>query len=147
MYKLLFTIFCLVSINAYELPKFNLEPDGKPEIVLFNAKSILVNEKLSYTLTWKTINATNVDITFIGKVKLAGSLTITDDEFNKGPITLTASSKKNKYIDKKTINKFKNGKETPTPPNIDYSNDEGFDPMPIEDQFICPGEEDTTKYI
>ncbi len=43
--------------------------DDRPEIVVFKSDSVLVGEKLSYTITWKTINATDVNITFFAKVE------------------------------------------------------------------------------
>ena len=89
------------NLNAYEVPKIDVDKKQKPEIVLFK-------EKLSYKITWKTINATNVQITFIGKVDLSGDITVTEDEYNRGAITLTASSKNSTFSDSKTINKHKN---------------------------------------
>ncbi|MCD6173370.1 MAG: hypothetical protein J7J96_06220 [Sulfurimonas sp.] len=96
------------NLNAYEVPKIDVDKKQKPEIVLFVSESILVKEKLSYKITWKTINATNVQITFIGKVDLSGDITVTEDEYNRGAITLTASSKNSTFSDSKTINKHKN---------------------------------------
>lgn len=54
---------------------------------------------MSYELKWKTINATDVNITFIGRVDLSGTLIITDEEYNYGSITLRASSSKSEYVD------------------------------------------------
>ena len=96
------------SLNAFEVPKINVGKDQKPEIVLFSSQSIIVKDKPSYKVTWKTINATDVQITFIGKVDLSGSVTVTEDEYNRGPITLTASCRDSSFSDSKTINKQKN---------------------------------------
>jgi len=91
-------------LNAYEVPSVDMPVQNKPEIVIFDATSKLVKNKLSYEVRWKTINATDVKITFFGKVDSSGSITITEDEYNRGPITLTASSKKSSYVDSITIN-------------------------------------------
>ena len=96
------------SLNSYETPKITIDKNNKPEITTFSAQSVIVNNKPSYKVSWKTINATDVQITFIGKVDLSGSMTITDDEYNRGPITLTASSRDSSFSDSKTINKHKN---------------------------------------
>ncbi|WP_321778155.1 hypothetical protein [Sulfurimonas sp.] len=95
---------------AYELPELKLPKNNQPEIVVFDTQSLLVNDKRSYKIRWKTINATDVNITFIGKVELEGSFTITEDEYNRGPITLMASSKTSSYVDEKTINKNSSSK-------------------------------------
>ncbi len=95
-----------ISLNAYELPEIKLHKDKRPEIVLFSAKSILVEDKLSYIIEWKTINATDVMITYIGKIDLSGTITITEEEYKRGAITLTASSRTSSFSDSKTINKF-----------------------------------------
>ncbi len=105
--KLLFIFFFFILtiyLNAYELPKIEINKDNRPEIVIFNATSILVKEKLSYKIEWKTINSTDVILTYIGKVKLSGSITITKGEYNRGPITLTASSRDSSFSDTETIN-------------------------------------------
>ena len=103
--KIILYLTLALSLNAYELPAVNIETTTNPKIILFNAKSVLVNEKLSYVLTWKTDNATKVKLTYIGDVALDGNITITQEEYNAGPITLTASSSKNKHTDTVTINK------------------------------------------
>jgi hypothetical protein len=103
--KILSLFIFVLSLNAYELPTVKIENTTNPKIILFNAKSVLVNEKLSYLLTWKTNNATKVKLTYIGEVKLNGEITITQEEYNRGPITLIASSSKTKKIDSVTINK------------------------------------------
>jgi len=113
MHRLLLFFFSSLYLIAYELPKVNVITDNRPEIVVFKATSLLVGEKLSYTLTWKTINATDVNITFFGKVETSGSILITEDEYNHGAITLSASNKKNRYIDVKKLNNYKKGKAMP----------------------------------
>jgi len=113
MLKLFFILFSSLYLNAYELPIVDISTDKKPEIVVFKADSILVEEKLSYTLTWKTIYATDVNITFFGKVNTSGSITITEDEYTRGAITLTASSKKSDHVDKRELNNYKKGKAMP----------------------------------
>ena len=107
MLKVFFIFIFSLSLNAFELPKVEVVIDDRPEIVVFKSDSVLIGEKLSYTITWKTINATDVNITFFGKVKTSGSVTVTEDEYNHGKITLMASSKKSKYVDKKVINNYK----------------------------------------
>lgn len=101
------------SLNAYETPKINIVKNNKPEITTFLAESIIVENKSSYKISWKTINATDVQITFLGKVDLSGSITVTEDEYNRGPITLTASSRDSDFSDSRTINKNKNS-DAPT---------------------------------
>ncbi len=117
MSNILFKLFSIIITSTYlfafELPKVELVDDKRPEIVVFKSDSILVGEKLSYLITWKTINATDVNITFFGKVESSGSVTVTEDEYNQGKITLIASSKKSKHIDKKIINNYKKGKAMP----------------------------------
>lgn len=104
MYRLFILFILVFSLNAYELPKVELPQNGKPEIVFFEATSVLVDEKPAYTLRWKTINATDVNITFLGAIELSGSLTITEGEYNHGAITLHAYSKSSKYSDTIIIN-------------------------------------------
>ena len=113
MIKIYLLLISAMILNAFELPKVELVEGNRPEIVVFKSDSILVGEKLSYTITWKTINATDVNITFFGKVETSGSVTVTEDEYNHGKITLIASSKKSSYIDKKVINNYKKGKAMP----------------------------------
>ena len=102
-----FALFNLNYLNAYEIPKIDVGQKKKPTIALFISQSILVKEKLSYKIKWKTINATDVRITYFGKVDLSGSITVTEDEYNRGPITLSASSRNSSFSDSKTINKHK----------------------------------------
>ncbi len=105
---LFFILFHLNYLSAYELPEVELNKNGKPEIILFSAQSVLVKEKLSYKIKWKTLNATDVQITHLGRVAPSGSVTVTEDEYNRGPITLTASSRNSSLSDSKTINTHKN---------------------------------------
>lgn len=100
--------FGVNNLSAYDLPEVNINTKQKPEIILFSAESVLVKEKLSYKITWKTINATDVQITYIGKMDLSGSITVTEDEYNRGPITLTASSRDSSFSDSQTINTNRN---------------------------------------
>ena len=116
--KIFIITFLLLSCNtltAYELPKVNITKDAKPEIVLFTAKSVFENETKSYVITWKTINATHVQATYLGMIDLSGSVTITEAEYNRGAITLTASSIHNSYSDSKTINENSNMVVSPVP--------------------------------
>ena len=108
-------ILLLISscfLIAYELPKVELSKTNKPEIVLFSAESLLVEGKKSYKIKWKTINADSVMITFLGKVDVSGSVIVTENEYNRGAITLTASSNTTSVVDNQTINKQKDV-ETP----------------------------------
>lgn len=107
VFKLVLILVSTCFLMAYELPKVELSKSNKPEIVLFSAESVLVKEKKSYVVKWKTINADIVMITFLGKVDVSGSVTVTEDEYNRGPITLTASSSKSSVVDNQTINKQK----------------------------------------
>ena len=106
--KIIIILISFLYLKAYELPKIEIVKSDRPEIVLFNARSVVIDNKKNYEIKWKTINATIVQITYIGKVDLSGSIIITEDEYNRGAITLTASSLKSSYSDSKTINKQKN---------------------------------------
>ncbi|MDF1883613.1 hypothetical protein JHD49_06650 [Sulfurimonas sp. SAG-AH-194-C21] len=110
-------IIASFSLYAYELPSLKLENSSNPEIVFFTQESVLVKEKLSYILKWKTLNTTEVKLTYIGSVSLSGELTITEDEYNMGAITLSASNNTSSKIDKVTINQV--NKDLPPPPVFD----------------------------
>ena len=114
MIQKLFLIFLLgiSPLFAYELPTVDLETNN-PKIVLFDATSSVIDNKVMYTLKWKTINTTDVMLTFIGRVETSGTLKITEDEYNRGPITITAMSKSTSVTDSKTLNKFKKSDEAP----------------------------------
>jgi len=113
MLKILLLSLLTLMLQGYELPKIQLVSDGRPEIIFFTAQSILVDEKASYILKWKTINATEVKMTFFGKVKLSGTVTVTEDEYNRGPIELKASSKSSEYVDTFVIHNSKDDTTTP----------------------------------
>ena len=125
--KIVVLFLSFSSLFAYELPQVNLDSSKAPKIVLFNATSVIIENKPSYILKWKTVNATNVKLTYIGNVKTSGEITITDKEYNKGPITLKAFSQDNSQVDSVTINNFKSN----LPPPIKFAKpkkDEGFQP-------------------
>ena len=111
--KILIIFICITSLFAYELPKVEINTNNKPKVVIFNAQSVIVGSKPSYVIRWKTINATDIQLTFIGRVKSEGELTITEDEYNRGPITLTASSRGSNFSDSKTINMKKESSDDP----------------------------------
>ncbi len=111
--KLLIILIYTISTYAYELPKVEINSDNRPEIVLFNATGVVVKGKSSYEIKWKTINATDVLLTYIGKVKLSGTVTVTEDEYNRGPITITASSKGSSHSDTQTINMNQKSEDAP----------------------------------
>lgn len=132
IYKTMVFIFCTMFLNAYELPEVDMPVANNPEIVIFDATSKLVKNKLSYEVRWKTINATDVNITFFGKVDLSGSITVTEDEYNRGPITLTASSKKSSYVDSITINEgVDKSKATPIIHNDTQETQQYYNTMPV----------------
>jgi len=111
---LLFISLFSIDSYAYEIPKVDFSKELKPTIVLFSAESIVVDNVKKYKLVWKTENATHVQITFLGNVKLSDSVIITAKEYERGPITLTATSIENSFSDSKTINQFsKAEKEAP----------------------------------
>ena len=96
----------LSNVIAYDLPEVNLTNNTqKPEVILFSAESIVKDKQALYRLKWKTINATDVIMTYIGKVKTSGTIDITKDEYNRGAITLTATKQGSSVSDSKTINK------------------------------------------
>jgi len=129
--KLFFIAFFSLSLSAYELPTLELPKNNNPEIVIFDAVSVVKDDKQFYKIKWKTINATDVNITFMGNVETEGSITVTEGEYNRGPITLTASSKDSKYVDRVSINKDVNSSKT-TPFIRQDEDDEAFytTPMP-----------------
>jgi len=113
MYKFILIFIVSISLNAYELPKLELPKKGKVKIVFFTAESILVGEQLSYKIKWQTINASDVNITFFGKVALNGSVTITEDEYNRGEIVLNAWNNTSEFVDSFVINA--QNEEVPAP--------------------------------
>lgn len=139
IFKLILLLLSSYSLMAYELPKVDLSKSNKPEIVLFSAQSVLVEEKLSYVIKWKTINADSVIITFLGKVDVSGSVTVTEDEYNRGAITLTASSDKSSVVDNQTINKQKDV-DTPVVIFKDAPEEDRayYNTMPYRRPFIRP---------
>jgi hypothetical protein len=117
--KYLFILFCFgISMIAYELPEVKIDNQSDtPKIILFNATSIVVGEKLSYQLKWKTQNAPKVTLTFFGDVSPSGELKITQEEYNYGPITLTASNPTTGKSESFTLNKI--NKDLPAPVQFD----------------------------
>jgi len=113
MYKILLLLVFVLSLKAYELPQLELPQKGKPEIIFFTAESLLVGEKLSYRLKWQTVNATDVNMTFFGSVALSGSVTVTEDEYNRGEIVLNAWNKTSDFVDSFVINRV--NKDLPPP--------------------------------
>ena len=111
--KFLIILIYTASIFAYQLPKVEIDTNNRPEVVIFSASSVLVKNKPSYLIRWKTLNATDVQLTFIGRVKPEGELTVTEEEYNRGPITLTASSRGSNFSDSKTINMKKENTDDP----------------------------------
>jgi len=110
----LFIFFICIDSYAYDTPKVEFSKELHPAIILFSAESIVVNNSKKYKLSWKTENATHVQITFLGNVKLSGSVIITEKEYQRGAITLTATNTNSSFSDSKTINKFsKAEKEAP----------------------------------
>ncbi|EHP28532.1 hypothetical protein SMGD1_0005 [Sulfurimonas gotlandica GD1] len=128
--RLVFLALFSLSLSAYELPKFEMPKGNNPEIVVFDSVSVVKDDKQLYKIKWKTINATDVNITFIGKVDLEGSITVTEGEYNRGPITLMASSKDKSYIDKATINKDVNSSKTTPFIRQDEENESYYNTMP-----------------
>ncbi len=107
MLKIVLLFISFIIVNAYEIPSIDLSKDTKPKIVLFNATSIVVDDKPFYVVEWKTVNSNLVQATFMGRVDPSGSITITKAEYNRGPITLTASDTNSSFSDSKTINKHR----------------------------------------
>ena len=120
------------AIQAFELPSVSTGSTKKAEIVFLNADSILVGKKLSYILRWKTLNAKDVKLTYIGKVKNEGEITITQEEFNQGAITLSASSINSDFIDKVIINENEKvfDKVNPVPKNSTNETPQFYDSIP-----------------
>lgn len=103
--KIIFLCIYIPYLYAYELPSISLEANNNAEIILFSAESVLVDERPSYVIRWKTLNATKVTISYIGEIALSGEGTITAEEYQKGPITLIAFNADNGSKDTKIINK------------------------------------------
>ncbi len=112
--KIIIIAIVFLHVNAYELPQLESIEKDQPQILIFEAQSTLVKDKLSYTVQWKTANATDVHVTYLGKIAHSGEITVTEDEYNRGPITLTASNSKSDKSVSKTINKRKGGNDTTT---------------------------------
>lgn len=108
-----FLLINIVYLNGYELPEVKVNSTNRPEIVIFTASSIVLKDKPSYEIRWKTLNSTDVQLTFIGKVKTSGSVIITKEEYDRGPITLTASNRESSHSDSKTINMHKKNDDEP----------------------------------
>ena len=102
-----FLIGCILAINlySYDLPSFDLESSDKAQIVFLTAQSVLVDEKLSYLVKWKAINATKLEVTYFGEIALSGEATITQDEYKRGVITFVATNSENNSRDSKRLNK------------------------------------------
>ena len=113
--------------------------DNKPEIILFSATGVVVKGKSSYEIKWKTINATDVLLTYIGKVELSGSITVTEGEYNRGPITITASSKVSSFSDTQTINMNKRSEEAPVvifkEKEPEVQNYQNYNTMPLRRRY------------
>jgi len=130
----LFSVFIFtLSLFAYELPDIKIsDSKEKPEVIFFTAESVVVNEKQSYLLKWKTVNATKVTMTYLGEIKLNGSVTVTAEEFNHGAVELTASSDKSKYTDSVVLNENKEAfdRPNPVPKNSSARSQKFYDTVP-----------------
>ncbi|SFV51787.1 hypothetical protein MNB_SM-4-1536 [hydrothermal vent metagenome] len=126
MYKLFLIFIFSLELSGYELPKVNLEKSTKPEIVYFYAKNILIEKSFSYIIKWKTINATDVKLSLIGKVEPVGKIIITEEEYKKGVIVLKAINKYSQCIDTEIIipntETYSEPEGIPEKTNANYSN-------------------------
>ncbi|MFT7004959.1 MAG: putative membrane protein YgcG [Sulfurimonas sp.] len=111
--KILVIVFLSLSINAYELPTLDLPKENAPEIVSFQVEGVVEHEQQLYKLKWKTINATDVKISVIGKVDSEGSILISEEEYNRGPISIVALSDNSTEVDKLTLKKIMKDKNPP----------------------------------
>ncbi len=135
--KIILLLISSLYLYAYELPQLKLPTDNKPEIIIFEAQSIIVKDKPSYRIRWETINATDVKVTFFGKVKLSGSVVITADEYNRGPITLVATSTNSSFVDKQILNK--GAKQNVSTPMRQRQDDDYYNnSMPYRGGFTRP---------
>ena len=136
MKKILYSIWAFILVTnlfSYELPDINISEDnGKPEIIFFTAQSVMVNEKQSYLLKWKTLNATKVTMTYLGEMKLNGDVTVTAQEFNHGAIVLEATSSKSKYSDSVVLNENEEifDEANPVPKNSVGRSGQFYDTVP-----------------
>jgi hypothetical protein len=111
--KILVMVFFSLSISAYELPTLELPKENAPEIVSFQVEGVVEHEQQLYKLKWKTLNATDVRISVLGKVDSEGSVLISEEEYNRGPISIVASSDKSMEVDKLTLKKIMKDKNPP----------------------------------
>ena len=138
MKKVIYAVLVLIlstNVFAYKLPDIKIDKpskDAKPKIVFFTAKSVVVNEKQSYLLKWKTLNATKVTMTYLGEMKLDGNVTVTAEEFNHGAIVLEATSDKSKYSDSVVLNENKEvfDEANPVPKNSSVRGRQFYDTVP-----------------
>ena len=131
--KIIYLLLLCISVFSYELPSINIsENNTKPEIIFFTAESIVVGEKQSFELKWKTINATKVTMTYLGQMDLSGSIIVTTEEFNKGAVTLKAFSDKSKHIDELTLNSNENmfDETQKVPKNMSNETPQFYDTIP-----------------
>jgi len=104
-------MFFPLFLSAFELPAIDLEENDKPYIVKFNVENIIKDNRSYHVISWETENATDVQLSFIGKADLSGSITITDSEYKRGPITLTASSDTSSFSDSASLNENSNAEK------------------------------------
>ncbi|WP_457745180.1 hypothetical protein [Sulfurimonas sp.] len=133
-YKLLTSIsFLLIfvsSLYCYELPNVNLNESNKTQIVVFKAVSVIKNNAKFYEISWETLHATDVMITFFGKVDTSGKVVVTKDEYERGPITLTATNKDGSFVVNETINKKNNLDPVVILKNSPEEQQRYYNPMP-----------------
>jgi hypothetical protein len=109
--KILSLFVLALSLNAYELPTLELPKENSPEIISFTYEGFMEHEAQLYKIKWKTLNATDVKISIVGEVDFIGSVVISEEEYNRGPIVLVASNENSTDIDKQTLKKIAQDKK------------------------------------
>ena len=124
MLRILFALLFTLSLNSYNVPTFEVSKSDEAEILIFKARSILVKNNFSYIIEWKSINATDVNLSLVGAVKASGEIVISEEEYYRDNITLTVSNKDSKEV--RILHTYKEKyakpKNLPKKKELDYSN-------------------------
>lgn len=123
MLRIVFTLLFTLSLNAYDIPKFELSKSDRAEILIFKARSVLVKNRFSYIIEWKSVNATDVNLSLVGEVEASGEIVISGEEYYSDNITLIASNKDSKDV--RVLHTYKENyskpKTLPRKEEMDYS--------------------------
>lgn len=126
MFRILFALLFTLSLNAYTIPTFELLKSNEAEILIFKARTVLVKNTFSYIIEWKSVNATDVNLSLVGEVEASGEIVISEEEYYRDNITLTVSNKDSKDIRKLYTYKEKYIKPKSLPSKNDVNYASGF---------------------